>query len=130
MTFLESTLGIKIVSQFSIIFPCTTIAMLATKSTTSTTSTSSNPSLNEKAPIDTKTAPQLPPQLSADDSCGPAPEGGAKAWLNAACGFCIFFCCLGFTSCFGVLQEYYSTHQLHDRTPASVGRYLIGMAQM
>jgi MFS family permease len=43
---------------------------------------------------------------------GPAPDGGLTAWLNAAGGFCIFFCCLGFASCFGVLQQYYSTHQL------------------
>jgi hypothetical protein len=50
------------------------------------------------------------------DEFGPAPDGGLQAWLNAAGGFCIFFCCLGFTSCFGVLQEYYSTHQLKDRT--------------
>ncbi|KAI4942059.1 hypothetical protein J4E91_010257 [Alternaria rosae] len=47
---------------------------------------------------------------------GPAPDGGLTAWLNALGGFCIFFCCLGFTSCFGVLQQYYSTHQLKDHT--------------
>ncbi|RII21972.1 hypothetical protein CUC08_Gglean001145 [Alternaria sp. MG1] len=47
---------------------------------------------------------------------GPAPDGGLTAWLNAFGGFCIFFCCLGFTSCFGVLQQYYSTHQLKDHS--------------
>jgi hypothetical protein len=47
---------------------------------------------------------------------GPAPDGGLTAWLNAFGGFCIFFSCLGFTSCFGVLQQYYSTHQLKDHS--------------
>ncbi|KAF2031496.1 MFS general substrate transporter [Setomelanomma holmii] len=51
---------------------------------------------------------------------GPAPDGGARAWVNAFGGFCIFFGCLGFTSCFGVLQEYYSTHQLRDRTAGEI----------
>ncbi|KAH8728572.1 major facilitator superfamily domain-containing protein [Phaeosphaeriaceae sp. PMI808] len=50
----------------------------------------------------------------------PAPEGGTRAWLNATGGFCIFFGCLGFTSCFGVLQEYYSTHQLSDHSPDEI----------
>ncbi|RMZ72499.1 monocarboxylate permease [Pyrenophora seminiperda CCB06] len=57
-----------------------------------------------------------PPSLSLSPSLtalGPAPDGGPTAWLNCAASFCIFFCCLGFTSCFGVLQEYYSAHQLH-----------------
>lgn len=47
---------------------------------------------------------------------GPAPDGGTRAWLNVFSAFCITFGCLGFTSCFGVLQEYYSTHQLRDHT--------------
>ncbi|OAL45280.1 MFS general substrate transporter [Pyrenochaeta sp. DS3sAY3a] len=44
------------------------------------------------------------------------PDGGFRAWLNAAAGFAVFFSCLGFTSCFGVLQEYYSVHQLRHKT--------------
>jgi hypothetical protein len=51
---------------------------------------------------------------------GPAPDGGTTAWVTALGGFCIFFSCLGFTSCFGVLQEYYSTHQLKDRSPSEI----------
>lgn len=50
------------------------------------------------------------------EAFGPAPDGGLRAWLNAAGGFAVFFSCLGFTSCFGVLQEYYSTHQLRNKT--------------
>ncbi|KAJ4368095.1 hypothetical protein N0V83_006450 [Neocucurbitaria cava] len=67
-----------------------------------------------------KTIPGDNSSFTADDNdiaaYGPAPDGGLRAWLNAAGGFCIFFSCLGFTSCFGVLQEYYSTHQLSDRS--------------
>jgi hypothetical protein len=60
--------------------------------------------------------PQDTPKHFPESEFGPAPDGGLRAWLVASGAFCIFFGCLGFTSCFGVLQEYYSTHQLHDRT--------------
>ena len=69
--------------------------------------------------IDIEKTQQEPANLTQDEeieALGPAPDGGLKAWLNAAGCFCIFFCCLGFTSCFGVLQEYYSTHQLRDHS--------------
>ncbi|KAI1597525.1 hypothetical protein PtrCC142_008829 [Pyrenophora tritici-repentis] len=59
---------------------------------------------------------KLPSNIPSTTPPGPAPDGGPTAWLNCAGAFCIFFCCLGFTSCFGVLQEYYSTHQLRDHT--------------
>ncbi|KAF2114255.1 major facilitator superfamily domain-containing protein [Lophiotrema nucula] len=45
-----------------------------------------------------------------------APDGGLRAWLVAAGGFCIFFSTLGFVSAFGVFQEYYMTHQLQNRS--------------
>lgn len=64
-----------------------------------------------------------PDKISQDadvSAFGPAPDGGLRAWINAGGAFCIFFGCLGFTSCFGVLQEYYTTHQLKDRTPSEV----------
>ncbi|KAF7579494.1 hypothetical protein PtrM4_037340 [Pyrenophora tritici-repentis] len=59
---------------------------------------------------------KLPSNIPSTTPPGPAPDGGPTAWLNCAGAFCIFFCCLGFTSCFGVLQEYYSTHQLRDHS--------------
>jgi hypothetical protein len=83
-----------------------------------TSPTDSNSSLHEKTNLDPET-PQDPSQIPVNDF-GPAPEGGTKAWLNAAGAFCVLFTCLGFTSCFGVLQEYYSTHQLRDHTPSDV----------
>ncbi|KAK9786728.1 putative Major facilitator superfamily (MFS) profile domain-containing protein [Seiridium cardinale] len=43
---------------------------------------------------------------------GPAPDGGLTAWLVAAGGATVFFCCLGFTNAFGAFEEYYLTHQL------------------
>lgn len=94
-------------------------------SRTSPTPKSSTPSLvKPTSPIaDTEKALRdTPIDTSSDDiaSFGPAPDGGTLAWLNAFGGFCICFGCLGFTSCFGVLQEYYSTHQLHDRSPDQI----------
>jgi hypothetical protein len=80
---------------------------------------SSESSLHKKPNRDIEKTQHEPTPLTQDEevaALGPAPDGGLKAWLNAAGCFCIFFCCLGFTSCFGVLQEYYSTHQLKEHS--------------
>lgn len=82
--------------------------------------TESSNSLTEKRLTDPEA---LEEKLSLNDTSigddfskfGPAPDGGFHAWLQVAGGFSIFFGCLGFSSCFGVLQQYYSTHQLRDR---------------
>lgn len=50
----------------------------------------------------------------------PAPDGGVQAWLAAAGGATIFFCCLGFTNAFGAFEAYYLTHQLSDKSPDDV----------
>ncbi|KAH7213374.1 major facilitator superfamily domain-containing protein [Fusarium redolens] len=52
------------------------------------------------------------PLASDPFDLSPAPDGGLQAWLVAAGSACIFFSCLGFANSFGVLQEYYMTHQL------------------
>ena len=49
-----------------------------------------------------------------------APDGGATAWLVAAGGSAIFFCCLGFSNAFGTFQEYYITHQLRHKSIDSI----------
>lgn len=49
-----------------------------------------------------------------------APDGGTRAWLVAAGGCAIFFCCLGFSNAFGTLAEYYLSHKLHEQSPANV----------
>lgn len=46
------------------------------------------------------------------DDCGPAPEGGRRAWIVAAGGGAIFFSTLGFANSFGTFEEYYLRHQL------------------
>lgn len=50
----------------------------------------------------------------------PAPDGGLEAWLVAAGGSALFFCCLGFSNSFGALAEYYLTHQLVNESPDNV----------
>ncbi|KAF5547658.1 riboflavin transporter MCH5 [Fusarium napiforme] len=50
----------------------------------------------------------------------PAPDGGLQAWLVAAGSACIFFSCLGFANSFGVLQEYYMTHQLQGHSEDAI----------
>ena len=49
-----------------------------------------------------------------------APDGGPRAWLVATGAACIFFSTLGFLNSFGVFQEYYITHQLHDQSPSTI----------
>ncbi|KAJ4072967.1 hypothetical protein NW756_014430 [Fusarium oxysporum] len=49
-----------------------------------------------------------------------APDGGLQAWLVAAGSACIFFSCLGFANSFGVLQEYYMTHQLRGHSEDAI----------
>ncbi|KAJ9489132.1 hypothetical protein VN97_g4149 [Penicillium thymicola] len=44
------------------------------------------------------------------------PDGGTKAWLNVAGGWCIFFSMFGWANAFGVFQSYYQEHQLKDYT--------------
>jgi hypothetical protein len=49
-----------------------------------------------------------------------APDGGIRAWLVAAGGASVFFCCLGFANSFGTFEEYYLSHQLRGQSPDNV----------
>ncbi|KAK5659692.1 hypothetical protein OQA88_902 [Cercophora sp. LCS_1] len=51
---------------------------------------------------------------------GAAPDGGLQAWLVAAGGGAVFFCCLGFANSFGAMAEYYLSHQLRDHSADEV----------
>ncbi|KAG8408339.1 hypothetical protein J3459_017944 [Metarhizium acridum] len=51
---------------------------------------------------------------------GPAPDGGMEAWLVAGGGFCIFFCCLGFSNSFGILADYYIQNQLRGESAQKI----------
>ncbi|KAJ3534830.1 hypothetical protein NM208_g7386 [Fusarium decemcellulare] len=59
---------------------------------------------------------EIAPEPSNAPEFGEAPDGGLRAWLVAAGSACIFFSCLGFANSFGVLQEYYMTHQLRQES--------------
>ncbi|ORY71475.1 monocarboxylate permease-like protein [Pseudomassariella vexata] len=61
-------------------------------------------------------------ERSASDAFeyGPAPEGGARAWLVAAGSGAIFFATLGFANSFGTFEQYYLTHQLRESSASSV----------
>lgn len=63
-------------------------------------------------------APGAP--LTMDEEYGAAPDGGPKAWLVAAGGASVFFCCLGFANSFGTFSQYYATHQLPHKTPDDI----------
>lgn len=57
---------------------------------------------------------------SSPDSDEPAPDGGARAWIVAAGGAAILFCCLGFSNSFGAFEQYYLTHQLQGDSPDKI----------
>jgi hypothetical protein len=69
-------------------------------------------------PMDTEKSPIAP--LVGPPDFEKAPDGGLRAWLVAAAGFCFTFCCLGITMCFGVFQQYYSAHQLSHESPDKI----------
>ena len=48
------------------------------------------------------------------------PEGGAKAWGVALGAAGVLFCTMGYMNAFGVYQEYYVSHQLHNKSPSTV----------
>ncbi|TQV93658.1 MFS monocarboxylate transporter [Cordyceps javanica] len=87
---------------------------------------SSTPSLPEK-PVDGQISGDLRQRekhvgsiKNTVDDISKAPDGGLEAWLVAAGGFCVFFCCLGFCNSFGVLADYYIAHQLRGVSPSKI----------
>lgn len=76
---------------------------------------------NEKsAPNSPDLVDQENPPDSSPDSDEPAPDGGARAWIVAAGGAAILFCCLGFANSFGAFEQYYLTHQLQGYSPDKI----------
>lgn len=51
---------------------------------------------------------------------GPAPEGGARAWMVTAGGAMILFCTMGFSNSFGTFEQYYLEHQLKGESESKV----------
>ncbi|OAX77251.1 hypothetical protein ACJ72_08453 [Emergomyces africanus] len=58
-----------------------------------------------------------PVDLKVDNSY---PDGGARAWGVAAGTSGVLFCTFGMANAFGVLQEYYISHQLSDSSPSAI----------
>ncbi|ORY83514.1 major facilitator superfamily domain-containing protein [Leucosporidium creatinivorum] len=48
------------------------------------------------------------------------PDGGLKAWSVVLGAWCISFVSWGWVNTSGVLQSYYSTHQLRDKSPDAI----------
>ncbi|PGH33695.1 hypothetical protein GX50_03522 [[Emmonsia] crescens] len=48
------------------------------------------------------------------------PDGGARAWGVAVGTSGVLFCTFGLANAFGVLQEYYVSHQLSDSSPSAI----------
>ncbi|ORY83513.1 major facilitator superfamily domain-containing protein [Leucosporidium creatinivorum] len=48
------------------------------------------------------------------------PDGGWRAWLVVAGGFCCSFTVWGSSNSFGIWQSHYASYQLADRTPSDI----------
>ncbi|KAJ7766706.1 major facilitator superfamily domain-containing protein [Mycena metata] len=48
------------------------------------------------------------------------PEGGLQAWATVAGAFIVLFCGFGYTSSFGVYQDFYSRKYLSESSPSSI----------
>ncbi|KAH9824546.1 Major Facilitator Superfamily, partial [Teratosphaeria destructans] len=48
------------------------------------------------------------------------PNGGFVAWLQVACGFCMFFNSWGLINAFGVWQSYYSSTLIPDQSNSNI----------
>ncbi|OTA23885.1 hypothetical protein BTJ68_13046 [Hortaea werneckii EXF-2000] len=60
-----------------------------------------------------------PSHLSVPPQPG-IPNGGFTAWLQVACGFCMFFNSWGLINAFGVWQDYYSTTLIPSRSNSNI----------
>ncbi|KAI1178864.1 major facilitator superfamily domain-containing protein [Nemania sp. FL0916] len=76
-------------------------------------SSDANGTDSEKAQTHENLTPQGP---DPDDF----PDGGFKAWLCVAGGFCTIFSSFGWVNCIGVFQDYYQTHQLAAYSSSNV----------
>ncbi|KAJ5202496.1 hypothetical protein N7449_004575 [Penicillium cf. viridicatum] len=59
-------------------------------------------------------------EAKADQSQVAFPEGGLRAWSVVAGAFCISFCTFGYLNAYGVYQNYYSTHQLIEKSSSTI----------
>jgi hypothetical protein len=73
---------------------------------------------NASPSLDFKQSLDLQEKVASEDPFDDTevPDGGTQAWLVAAGAACIFFSCLGFANSFGVMQEYYMSHQLQGHS--------------
>ena len=62
----------------------------------------------ERLPVDSEKNPQS------------LVDGGLRSWLTVLGGACIYFSTLGYANSFGVFQQYYETHQLHNDSPDNI----------
>lgn len=67
-----------------------------------------------------ESSPSKSPDTSDHPTTSEAPDGGLQAWIVAAGGSAIFFCCLGFSNSFGTFEQYYLSHQLLGEFPDRV----------
>ena len=73
---------------------------------------------DDKAPSE----PQEPaaPNPVINKNALTVPNGGFAAWLQVACGFCLFFNTWGILNAFGVFQTYYESGELFTKSSSDI----------
>ncbi|KAH7926684.1 MFS general substrate transporter [Leucogyrophana mollusca] len=62
----------------------------------------------------------LPPILGSNADI---PEGGVAAWSTAVGSFLVQFCCFGYTSSFGVYQDFFAQTYLTNESPSAISLF-------
>lgn len=73
----------------------------------------------EKASSSVTERESATPETSEKVEFSPPPDGGLKAWMCIVGGWLVLFCTFGFSTSFGVFQDYYETAGAADSSTIS-----------
>lgn len=73
----------------------------------------------EKASASVTERDTVTPETSEKVKFSPPPDGGFRAWMCIVGGWLVLFCTFGFSTSFGVFQDYYETAGAADSSTIS-----------
>ncbi|THV06305.1 mycorrhiza-upregulated monocarboxylate permease [Dendrothele bispora CBS 962.96] len=75
---------------------------------------------NESTTVDTTVKYNAHESRGTKDEVDVVPEGGWSAWLTVLGSFLVQFCGFGYTSSFGVYQDFYARHYLTSSSASTI----------
>ena len=73
----------------------------------------------EKASSSVTERDSATPETSGKPEFSPPPDGGLRAWMCIVGGWLVLFCTFGFSTSFGVFQDYYESAGAADSSTIS-----------